>query len=44
MKICKECMQKEYETQEDKYAPFPAFTIVGGLIGSAATLMTGLLS
>jgi hypothetical protein len=43
MKICKDCMEKEYETQEEKDLPFPAFTIVGGLFCSAATLLIGSL-
>ena len=41
--ICEECMQKEYETEEVKNSPFPVFSIVGGIVGTAATLLSASL-
>jgi hypothetical protein len=41
--ICEECMQKEYETEEDKNSPFPVFSIVGGIAGAATTFLTASL-
>ena len=36
-------MQKEYETEEVKNSPFPVFSIVGGIVGTAATLLSASL-
>ncbi len=41
--LCKECMQNEYETQMDNDPDFPVFTIVGGMLGTAATIFSASL-
>ncbi len=40
-RLCKDCMQKEYETQKDEDSDFPIFTVIGGVIGMAVSFLTG---
>lgn len=41
--LCENCMHKEYEIEEAEEAPFPMFSIVGGIFGVATTILTGII-
>lgn len=41
--LCEECMHENYVTEENTNSPFPSFSIVGGIFGTVATLVTGAL-
>ena len=43
MRICKDCMKDQFDTEEDRSGSFPGLTVIGAALGGVAAALTGSL-